>query len=1309
MKFPRNFYLLTGFVVALVILAGVAAINWRKLARMDETAPWVAHTERVRRALSALGEAIMDVQAGHRGYVLTGEKAFQRMYESGLTSIPVLQRQLDPLLLDAEQRASFSALNALVAERIASAEAVIRTYATAGREKASQEIRTLNGDEEPDEIRERIAGMDLRQRALLDERIPRSRRSAADVRILTLISTGASFALLAAVFAFAIREVRLRRKAGAAWRRLELSKRLHDSEERFRQLADHIDEVFWLTDLGKAEMIYVSPGYEAIWGRTCASLHEAPQGWMDAIHPDDRERVRQAALSKQAIGEYKEEYRIVQPDGSIRWILDRAFPVKNRNGVVFRIAGVARDITDSKHAEETLRASHTRMAEQAKMLSSVRDAVVARDLEQRIFYWNAGAERLYGWTAQDAFGCRGNILLYSDAEGNAPMEEILRTGEWRGELRQRHKGGNEIVVESFRSLLTDEAGNATGVLSINTDITARKQVQEQLEESNEMFRSLAGVAPAGIFRMDEDARCNYVNRHWCIMTGLSEEQAIGDGWSLAIHPEDRGRVLHEWREAASRRVPFRSEFRFRRPDGTAAWVIGQAAELTHPDGRVIGYVGTAFNITVQKQTESVLRALSTEAAGLTGEAFFQFIARRLAEELGVETGFVGRLIGERSTEIQTLAVWDGDHFVRNFVYELKGTPCENVVGKELCIYPSGVAERFPDDRILCDMGITSYGAFPLDDTSGRPMGLLGVMSRNPLRDPQQVESVIKLFAVRTAAEIERQQTIIALESTASELAIAKVILETERGQLADRVAERTADLSAANAELERANRLKSEFLANMSHELRTPLNAILGLSEAMIEQVGGPLTPRQVRSATTIFSSGQHLLNLINDILDLSKIEAGKLDLHLEPVDLDELCQACVSFVMTQATKKQIDLSLQNESVGGSIHADKRRLKQVLVNLLNNAVKFTPVGGRIGMTVTVPPGENIVRFTVWDTGIGISPEDSTRLFRAFTQIDSGLNRAQEGSGLGLALVAKLVDLHGGSVTLESEPGKGSSFTVTLPHLIPQNGTPSGVEASAQQRKFPRAMIFDDDPEMTALLRSYLSDLGFRSVLLGHCDEGLDAVLRNKPDLVLLDVMMPGLGGWELLAQLKDCPEARDIAVLVVSGVNNPEKSRALGAGAHLTKPFNREEFMQFIEPFVARRASPVISVAPVPAGECRPLILLAEDNEANIETMGGYLEELGHRMRYAHNGMMAVNMARQLHPALVLMDVQMPVMDGLSAIRELRADPAMKHTPIVALTGLAMPGDRERCLAAGADDYLSKPVRLRELANRISHHLNFEP
>ena len=502
-------------------------------------------------------------------------------------------------------------------------------------------------------------------------------------------------------------------------------------------------------------------------------------------------------------------------------------------------------------------------------------------------------------------------------------------------------------------------------------------------------------------------------------------------------------------------------------------------------------------------------------------------------------------------------------------------------------------------------------------------------------------------------------------------------------------------LKDKNAELDQAAHLKDEFLANMSHELRTPLNAILGLSEALLEQAAGLLNPRQFKSVTTISTSGQHLLTLINDILDLSKVGAGRLELSCEAINLDEFCQSCLAFVRSQAKKKKIDLAFEHEARMAQFTADPKRLKQILVNLLTNAVKFTPEGGRMGLTVSALEGAEVVRFTVWDTGIGIAPEDAAKLFTAFTQIDSGLNRGQEGTGLGLTLVRKLAELHGGSVALESEPGKGSRFIVTLPRAA-TTALKLAEETEVDRRGYCRALIIEDDPTSASILKSYLAELGLSSVLHLRGEKSVEMVLRDRPDVILLDILMPNESGWGVLTRLKEHPQTRDIPIVVVSVLDEPEKSRALGAAAHFTKPVTREQLAGFFQRAalaVAPPAAPCIARAPVRG----PRILLAEDNEANMHTIGGYLEDKGYALHYATNGLTAVKLAREIRPALILMDIQMPVMDGLAAIKEIRADSALKDIPIVALTALAMPGDRERCLAVGANDYLSKPVSLKTL------------
>ena len=416
-----------------------------------------------------------------------------------------------------------------------------------------------------------------------------------------------------------------------------------------------------------------------------------------------------------------------------------------------------------------------------------------------------------------------------------------------------------------------------------------------------------------------------------------------------------------------------------------------------------------------------------------------------------------------------------------------------------------------------------------------------------------------------------------VQATSTSLHDAKQLSE----KLEQRVADRTAELLLANSELSRVMRSKDDFLSAMSHELRTPLNAILGLSESLAEGVYGDMNVKQVKSINTIAESGHHLLALINDLLDIAKIGAGKMELELTNTHVEDVCQASLRLVLELAQKKNLKLALSMDNKSVMLTADERRLKQILVNLLSNAIKFTPEGGSVTLATTCDVESESLMFSVRDTGIGIAAEDLSRLFSPFTQLDSKLSRQYAGTGLGLTLVLRLVEMHGGSVTVESEIGKGSCFTIRIP-----------------------------------------------------C-KGLDTLITHNP-----------------------------------SGTTS---------------------------------LSEITSIQELPSNT--PLILVADDNEINLMTVTDYLRANKLRVIQARDGLEAVKMVREHAPSLVLMDIQMPLMDGLDAIAHLRADDKHTAMPIIALTSRAMVGDRERCMAVGANDYLSKPVNMKQLVKTIHTHL----
>ncbi|MEI7768759.1 MAG: response regulator [Chloroflexales bacterium] len=558
----------------------------------------------------------------------------------------------------------------------------------------------------------------------------------------------------------------------------------------------------------------------------------------------------------------------------------------------------------------------------------------------------------------------------------------------------------------------------------------------------------------------------------------------------------------------------------------------------------------------------------------------------------------------------------------------------------------------------------------------------------------------------TEARLDGQEFLVGFFSDITERIHAQDALTEERNSLARRVEERTADLSRANTELTRAVHTKDEFLANMSHELRTPLNAILALSEGLLEQFRGPLNARQQDSIRNIESSGRHLLVLINDILDLSKVESGLMELQPEIVAIADVCEASLLFVKEQAIKKQLRLGVQLSDQLAIVQADPKRLKQMLVNLLSNAVKFTEKGGQVRLAVNADAEAGVVHFAVEDTGIGITPEGMARLFHPFVQLDSSLSRLHEGTGLGLALVRRLAELHGGSISVESVAGKGSRFTIALPYPPPAKAevrsdlSSVGIVGVSMLRS---AVVIEDSATAGEQIVRYLEELNIHAVICSHSADALAQVADLLPDAIFLDLQMPNQSGWQVLADLKADPHLRTIPVIIISVVDERARGLAAGAVEYLVKPISREILRQALRVLVSgpERTSAARIIAAQTAVSTNVRVLLAEDNEVNIIATGDYLQDCGYHVLVARNGREVLDMIGDVRPDIILMDIQMPEMDGLEATRRLRAMPGYAGTPIIALTALAMPGDRERCLAAGASEYLTKPVSLKRLVATI--------
>jgi signal transduction histidine kinase/CheY-like chemotaxis protein len=650
------------------------------------------------------------------------------------------------------------------------------------------------------------------------------------------------------------------------------------------------------------------------------------------------------------------------------------------------------------------------------------------------------------------------------------------------------------------------------------------------------------------------------------------------------------------------------------------------------------------------------------------------------------------------------------------------------------------------------------------------------------------------------------------------------LLETFASQsaLAIQNARLYQELAQKTSELEIASRHKSEFLASMSHELRTPLTAVIGFSEVLLDRLFGELNEKQERYLEDIRRSGRHLLELLNDILDLSKVEAGKMELELADTSLSAALEQGVAMIRTRASNQGLSLTVDVDPDVVDVVADPLRLKQVVLNLLSNAVKFTPPGGRVQVRARRLADE--VHVTVEDTGIGISEEDQKRIFESFEQGRGGLSGAAEGTGLGLTLSKRIVELHGGRLWVESRLGEGSAFTFTLPAATRAAGVrpvrplaePHLPVSSARST----ILVVEDDRHSLELMTLYLGGAAFEVEVARSGEEGLKLARALQPTAIVLDIMLPGLDGWDVLAVLKSDPRTARIPVVIASMLDERGRGFALGAADYLVKPVTRDDIVATLSRWTATppqtvvvlsddssvvelldsvashaqyrllhaadedaavaltgtsgpavmiidvltrgvdsfdvigrvRADPRTAAVPIVVltGEAMTsdskrrlygqidrvarkseldrstllalikavmspeergkdasgeLILIVEDNEVTFTLLRDVLGANGYRTLEASSAEDALTLARAEGPQLILMDVQLPGMDGLAALRALRAMPETTMTPVIAVTAFAMKDDRERLLSAGFDGYLEKPVNVRELPSFLRTYL----
>jgi PAS domain S-box-containing protein len=819
---------------------------------------------------------------------------------------------------------------------------------------------------------------------------------------------------------------------------------------------------------------------------------------------------------------------------------------------------------ERKRAEEALREGEERLG---NLFSNIPTGVYRTSPDGRVLHANPALVNMLGYTSYEELAARnlereGFAVGYSRREFR---ERIEREGEVKGvEARWTRRDNSVIVVREYAKAVRDANGAVLYYEGTVEDITERKRAEEALRESEDRYRDL--VENSGMFIGTHDLEGNIlsVNRAVLGLSGYERaEELLGRNIRDLLAPDVRhlfdaylDTVVKEARAHGLMKIQTRSgEEKILEYNNSL-----RREGLERPIVRSL-----AHDVTERKRAEAALRALYRANVEIqTPLALTDRLDRLLQTARDVLS--LDRLNilladprGEWLQAVASLGTEEPLEAIRVPIGPEGGGLAQAYLTQQMIVWdggapvPEGLRLQPPYDRIAA-LRSQVFANVPLV-VQGRAIGVLGAdrkHSRRPL-SPSTLD-LLQLFATQAALAIEHARLY-------EELRLSAVQLEAK-------VNDRTQALQEAMREAEEASRHKSEFLANMSHELRTPLNSILGFSELLQTQTFGPLTEKQARYVANIHTSGRHLLALITDLLDLSKVEAGKIELYPEPVHLREAVEAALTDIQPQAAPKGLALDLRVDAALPPLTADPLRFKQILYNLLSNAVKFTPRGGRITVaahqvhssqftvdsertsvsepsTVSREQPSEFVEISVADTGIGIKTEDLPMLFQPFTQLEPTFVKRYQGAGLGLALTKQLVELHGGTLWAESAgEGLGSTFRVLLPMAGPRGAY--------------RLLLVDDDETLLATLRDALEAAGYQVATTGDGASALAQVAAARPDLVILDLQLPLVDGWAVLRQLRGDPGARALPVLAITGVEVERGDEVLTAGANefLTKPFS---------------------------------------------------------------------------------------------------------------------------------------------------------
>jgi two-component system sensor histidine kinase/response regulator len=1076
------------------------------------------------------------------------------------------------------------------------------------------------------------------------------------------------------------RRARVRRKKAA---------RLHHQIERLERATDLAGLRVWEWDVVADTVIVDSRMHRTFGAAANAASTNAAVFFERIVHPDDLEAtergLREAILTQDHIAA---RYRVLYADGSIHYASLQGQVIRDATGKALRVLGVNVDITVQEEAKLTL---ETQAREKSALLDRLNLAAEAAGIS--LWEWDLRTNRLIGDANMAKVYKRDDLYTFAQGE-RIFVENVIHPDDRAGFMQIMNRAATEDRLEArYRNIRADGSighieiqtrvvrssrGNAIGLIGASLDITQQVETAARITREAEATRRLLdrlslATESAGIVVWERDLIADTVDGEagLCNLIGLPEGYER-DAFRRAVHPDDRAELDAQTNAALSDPTHggvLSNRNRFVRPDGTIRYIQSHRRLFRDDAGKPLRMLGVAWDV--------------TEEVALT-ERFREqaVLERRGAERLNVAARAAG------------LSPWEFDNVSGRYTWDDNRPPAlglDHVPVDELApalnslVYPEDRERYVKDARAVVEQGGNEYSY------------------RFRVLTPSGATHHMESF-VRVLRDANGRPT----HSVGATWDITKVITAHE-------------ELLAATEQAQAANEAKSAFLANVSHEIRTPMNGIIGMSGLMLDTA---LDATQRDYAETIQTSANALLTVINDILDFSKIEAGKIDIESVPMNLRTNVEDVGTMLGFQAATKNVELIVNvHPDVPDHVHGDPQRIRQCLINLVGNAVKFTR-SGEVVVDVTrksAAPDTSRVRFEVRDTGIGIASQTLQTLFQPFVQADASTTRHYGGTGLGLSIVRRLVEMMGGEVGVASELGKGSMFWFELPLAASADQGQPLLDSDPAGK---RVLIVDDNATNRRVLETQLMHAGYDVVAVASGVAALaimrDAVREQQPfDVVLTDHQMPGMDGATLGQQVNADTTLSRARLIMLSSMDRPgdmQRLSAMGFAGSITKPVRARDLFQCLarvlanesrdwhmhtQPLVTANTLNELDVSRRLSGR----VLLVEDNAVNQKVARRFIERLGCSVTIAENGEEGFEAFKRESFDVILMDLQMPVMDGFTATRHIRDTEAFRtHTPIVALTANAMTGQLERCLAAGMDAFLTKPLdagRLRETLARF--------